>query len=212
MGGSESKTTTEVVNETVQSVLFETVQSCKGPLSQEQVISVKNCKNCLISGVSMKQMASIDVKCFQKSSKSADFQNKLQLALSQMAESQTSGFAVSKSESENINRTVNKITQTVQDKVAQECVVSVAQRQAIMIDGSQNVVINDVTFNQTANAILECVQSSETLSRSVNDLSLQIDQIAKSKTTGLFDFSGLTWIIVGIIVLIGAIIAVLKLL
>ena len=187
MGSSESKNINEVINETVQKVIFETIQNCKGPISQDQIVQIKNSKNIIITDVTMNQYASVNIQCAIVQTKSVDFQNKLEAALTQMAEAEAPAITTSKVSSENVNKTINKITQEVSDKIGQDCITSISQTQAILVDSSQNVVMENIKFSQFGQATIECMMNNNSYVTSVNDLQLQIDQQAKSKISLLGD-------------------------
>jgi len=205
-GGSKTKNTTEIVNETITNVIFDTLQSCRGPISQDQIISIKNAKNIIISNVSMQQFASIDMQCYQSSKKQTDIRNKLREVLGQVAVAKAPSFSFSTTKSENISKTINKLVTTVTDATTQNCIVNVIQKQGIFVDNSENVVINDIYFSQKANVILKCVQNSQSVAKNVNDLSIEIDQEAKAETKGILGelFSGLEglWIVLLLIPLV----------
>lgn len=187
MGGSSSKNNTEIINDTVQRVIFETIQNCKGPINQQQVIEIKDSKNIFISDVEMDQYASINLKCVSDAMKSTDFSNKLDAALKQMAESKTSGLGFGSSSSKNASKITNKLTQEVKDTMSQECAIAISQQQAIIIDSSENAVVQNVSFNQNASAYIDCLQKSESYNKSVNDLDIFIDQNAKAERSGILD-------------------------
>ncbi|AYV82143.1 MAG: hypothetical protein Homavirus10_12 [Homavirus sp.] len=44
MGSATSTNKSEIINNTVQKVIFSTVMNCKGPINQSQVISIHKLK------------------------------------------------------------------------------------------------------------------------------------------------------------------------
>jgi len=183
MGGSESKNKTEIVNDITQKVIMETVQSCQQNIQQTQEIIVRNSSNILVSGVTMDQYASFDVTCLSEKLSSVDFGNRLQQAIEQMAQAEAPAISTSKTESENISKTTNKVVQEVKDIVKQECYSSIIQRQSLVIDNSVNAVFDNITFSQIGKMIISCLQKNEGYVKAVNDIATTIDQHAEAKTS-----------------------------
>lgn len=186
MGQSKSKNKAELINNTVQKVIFSTIQNCSGPINQQQIINIKNSRNVFISNVEMNQYASINMNCVNKIMNSTDFSSKLKSELTQVAQSEAAALNVNKSISENISKTVNNLTQVIQNTMSQTCSQSILQQQALIIDSSQNAVVQNVKFNQSATAFVKCLQDSQNYNELVGELASTIDQTAKSKTEGLF--------------------------
>lgn len=187
MGSAHSSNTTETINNTVQTLIQQTLQQCSGPISQEQVISIRNSKNVLISGVNMNQYASVNMNCAQKTFSSADFNTQMQVALKQAANSKAAALNASSSTSSNNAKIVNTLTQTIQNVVGQTCTQSILQSQALLIDSAQNAIVQNVTFNESATAFIQCLQQNSSYNTLVNNLAASVDQTATSETTGLFD-------------------------
>lgn len=187
MGSAQSKNKSQIINNTVQQVIFQTIQSCKAPISQQQIISIQKSKNVFISDVNMSQYASINMQCMNTAFNSTQFNTQMQNALKQTAKSQAAALNFNSASSSNVSKTINNLTQTIQNTMSQTCAQSITQQQALIVDSSQNVVVQNVSFDQNATAYVKCLQQSQNYNNLVAELSTNIDQTASSKTTGLLD-------------------------
>lgn len=183
MGGSESKNKVEIVNDITQQVIMDTVQSCQQSVNQTQEIIVRNTENALISDVTMDQYASFDITCLSEKLSSVDFGNRLQQAIEQMATAEAPAISTSKTDSENISKTTNKVFQEVKDVVKQECYSSIIQMQSLVVENSKNVVIDKISFNQVGQMVVSCLQQNEGYVKAVNDIATIVDQHAEAKTS-----------------------------
>jgi hypothetical protein len=186
MGQAKSTNNSQIINSTVQQVINKTIQNCSGPINQQQIISIKNSKNVFISDVTMNQYASINMNCASTAISSTDFSSSMKNALTQTAESQAAALNVNSSVSSNVSKTINELTQTIQNTMSQSCIQSILQQQALIVDSSQNAVIQNVTFNQNATAYVQCLQKNDSYNTLVSNLSTSLEQASTSKTEGLF--------------------------
>lgn len=187
MGGTESKNTTNIVNEVVQSVIMETVLKCKQSSNQTQQLIVKNSSNTTISDIDMSQYTSFNASCVLQQLSSTEFESNLQNALKQMAESQSSALNISTAKSENVSNITNSISQTVSNITKQDCVSNMFQEQSIIVEGSKNTVISNIKFEQIGKMVVTCLLKNETYNKLVNNLSNAVDQTSTAETTSLLD-------------------------
>lgn len=183
MGGSESKNKVEIINDITQKVIMETIQSCQQSVQQTQEIIVRNSSNIIITDVTMDQYASFNTTCVSEKLSSVDFGARLQNAIEQMAQAEAPAITTSKTESENVSKTTNKVVQEVQDIVKQECYSSIIQKQSLIVENSVNAVFDKITFNQIGTIIVSCLQKNDAYVKAVNDIATTVDQHAEAKTS-----------------------------
>ncbi|AYV82144.1 MAG: hypothetical protein Homavirus10_13, partial [Homavirus sp.] len=92
---------------------------------------------------------------------------------------------VNSSTSNNINKTINSLTQEIQNTMSQTCVQGIAQNQALLIDNAQNAVVENVTLDQSATAYVTCLQQSQNYNNLVSNLATNLSQTASAETPSL---------------------------
>ena len=190
MGGTTSKTTSEVLTDEAVSVSMKTIMSCALSASQSQLIQLNNVKgNVTITGTSFKQGASINMQCLMNASKQADISNAVAASLAQSANA--SGQAVlsafGKTQSEATSNIKTMISSSINADTSMQVSTNLSQSQSITasnIGGS--VVIANVSLDQSAQATSYALMQSSAYASAINDVANKIDQSSSSKETTIF--------------------------
>jgi len=220
MGGTTSKSTSDVLTELCINATQESVASCVQAATQEQRIAAQNIKgDVTISGTTMSQSMAVNMSCVL----SADTQNTIQQNIAnqivQYAKSEGVALlsALGKSSSEAVANVKSIFTANVKQSNLSQNVQQNIQKQSIdvaTIEGT--VVIKDIDMVQTADVIAKAIVSSAGYSSAISTVANALDQKTETKEVGPLDsfFSLIgsvasTWIymIIGI-VLIGGIIMI----
>lgn len=213
MGGSHSKAKNTIdafISSTIN-VLNKTVLSVSTQQSQTQdmkIIDIKGDVN--ISNLNWSQVVSIDTTAFQTAVVSNDIQNKVQELVSQAINQITQSFSFrigDKSEIENLTKMVTNLATNITNSYETDCLVNIIQSQSFSIekvDGS--VTVNNIDWSQASGVVVKCIQNSDTVNKSVNDLISEITQKGTMKEAGMFDWlsdlaKSLGWLALPIIIL-----------
>lgn len=190
MGNSESKNSTEIINDITNEVIMETVLNCQQNISQTQEILLSNSSNIIISNVTMEQYASFNVSCVMEKLSSIEFENRLSSAITQFAKNETPAVTLSDSEAENVTKQTTMITNSVTDITKQDCFSNIFQSQSIVIDNVNNAVFDKINFSQIGEAAISCLMSNKSYTNAVNEVSTIIDQHSANKVSLFGDLFG----------------------
>lgn len=213
MGGSHSKaknTIDSFISSTIN-ILNKTVLNVSVQQSQTQNMKITDIKgNVNISNLNWSQVVSIDTTAFQTAVVSNDTQNKVSELISQTIDQLTQSFSFRSGDQktvENLTKMVTNLATNVTNSFQTDCLANIIQSQSFSIervDGS--VSVNNVDWSQASGVVLKCVQNSDTVNKSVNDLISEITQKGTMKEAGMFDWisdlaKSLGWLALPIIVL-----------
>jgi hypothetical protein len=183
-GGTSSKTTAQVLTEASTQVTADSILSCATVATQEQMIGFYNVQgNVTISNVDMSQGVAVSLSCVMEATKQADIASKVADAIAQTAESKgqavLSAFGNTRSEaSTNIQ---NQIMSNISANTSQELNVNVSQQQSITAANvGGNVVMTNVTMEQSSSIIAAALMKTSTYSQVINESAAKMDQ--KSST------------------------------
>jgi hypothetical protein len=185
MGGSSSKTTTDVVTDIAVKAVQKNISRCVVSATQEQLLSVKDVLgNVTISGVRMRQGASVNMNCVMEAVTQSAIQNSIANDIAQWAESQSvavlGALGTSRSEAESNIRN-QLMTSSIQD-TTQEAFMQAIQKQGVEVAGvSGNVVIGDVSLDQSLEMVAKAMITGTAYSSVVNDVANKVAQTAKSE-------------------------------
>lgn len=213
MGGSHStaKNTIDAFVSSTVNVLNQTVLSVSVQQTQSQSMKIVDIKGDVnISGLNWSQVVSVDTTAFQTAVVSNDVQNKVEALVSQAINqiTQTFSFRVAdKSEIENLTKMITQLSTNITNSFKTDCLVNIIQTQSFSIervDGS--VTVNNVDWSQASGVVLKCIQNSDTVNKSVNDLIAEITQKGTMKQAGMFDWladlaKSLGWLALPIVIL-----------
>ncbi len=222
MGGSSSKSSivNETINNTVTEVLTENISRQSSEIIQNAEIIIGNVSGSKISGVSISQMAKIDMSMMLDEETNLDVQNKMIAALEAKAvQSQTTfpSLTATKSESEVKNLITNNVRNTFSKKNVTEQLSISRQNAKIKIgDVSDGAEISNITINQeaetvakmvgkmsnsiTSSLITESTSKADVTQEQKNPVSEVVDSVGNI-ITGIFDSGSM--IIIAIVVIAG---------
>lgn len=194
MGQGKSKTENIIDSTTnvLLNVVNQSLQSCTSPVSQQQVSSIVQGDGSVIEGskFNFKQAVNLDTRCVSSTNTENQLNTNLERTAQQQAKSINSslGFLDGSTQAKNTTRYVTSIANSIKNAYTQECAAVVSQQQLNEIRQGNNSVIRTVDFNfdQTANAVVSCIQDNKTFNQAVTNLSEKVDQTATAENQGLF--------------------------
>lgn len=214
MGASFSVTSNEqyskVVNDAILNTLVEFSDSCGATSNTKQSISLKRGKfGAIINSLNQRANASINLQCLQNSVTQQDLEDRLQSAVKQAVESQSTpaptllsglGFNTSFNVSKAVSEQINRVARTVSVDNIKTCLTQLNVDQELTF-GDEGPIDIDALINSgnqtvSTDVIAKCVQSNTLTQKAVLDLSNELNQEAK------FRFGLDAWGITGIVLTI----------
>ena len=185
MGGTQSRSTTDILNEMAINVSMDSIMSCTSVATQQQLIELENIEgNVVISDVSMKQGASIDMSCVMKSEKQNQIATDVANAIAQHAESkgQAALSALGNTKSIASANIKTEIQQNITANTEVEMSAHIEQIQKIGVANvSGSVVIKNVSMEQSAEIVARALMQSSAYSSVINESATKIDQVTQSE-------------------------------
>lgn len=196
---STSFSATTVVKDTLIKISSSTTQGCdmSSSLLQDLTFNDLEFRGCNVnfSNISQKLDVAQTLSCLQKSTNSADLKNAFKDKLKSEVDSTVSGIPnaiVSVSQAAQITQSINKITQNIDFSSVANCLIQtiMVQKQTygkILFECSDNQTISFNNINQEllANLISKCVQENENLTKAINELDAEIQNIVSSANSGI---------------------------
>lgn len=141
--GTSSKSNMEVMNESINSAMISSIQSCGSQSTQIQEIKVKGTGN-VLNDIQMKQAIDTVTKCASDQSAMSDMTAKMASAIKQTADSQGVALigALQGASSEVNTKIKNVVSNYINLQSMQNIVSAAIQKQTIDVDGSNNVLMN----------------------------------------------------------------------
>jgi len=193
MGGSSSKTNSEVVSEVISNHVTRNVQNCTTIVDVEQRVSASGPGSVVIigQGAQMNQTITISTDCIQKNininSLKRDVENAMRQAATASGESILSVIGASSAEaSANVRNLINT---SVTIENIQNCAAAVNQRQIIEASEGGTVILEaGASMNQTMSMMNKCFADMVSKIMDQTGISNDIDQTTKAETTSPFAF------------------------
>ena len=181
MGGSSSKTKTEVVMESLNEIMVSSMQRCSTSSNIEQIISVKGTGN-VLSDVEMHQVYTSMLTCVNKTDIVSKLQNELTDKIKTYADSQSLALLgiADRSDAEVDNIIRSSVKNAVNVQTISEMVNNAQQKQAIYVEGVGNTLLK-VNMKQIQSNIASSTQDLVANIDIVNKLTTDVDSVAKSK-------------------------------
>lgn len=216
MGGTESKSTVEILNSISIDVVQQAISRCVQSATQQQLISARNVAgDVTIEGTSMKQGSTVNMSCAMSASMQSDIQQKVANAIAQYAETEGVALlsALGSTRSEAATNIASIFSTRVEQTTLQENVQQTLNSQTIeATDIGGKLVIRNTTMEQTISMVADAIINSSGYSSAISEIANKIDQTTKAKETGPLDtffsmvgglFSSWVMMVVGIIVVAG---------
>jgi len=180
MGGSSSKTKTNIGTELVASAIARSIVNCNTNTVISQKVSVQGDGN-VVSGVTKNQATKLSIECFHSAENMAKIQNEVAAAIKQAAESQSVALlgVIGNSDAEIDLNITNAVKNDITQETIQNIVLSTNTEQGIDITGNYNLVKN-VTQAQTAAMVSKNTQAAVNQMNSIAMITNAVDQAAKS--------------------------------
>lgn len=207
MGANTSitKNVAESVTSVISNTIMKDLSECSSVNVLNQGINIENTTgNLVINKVSLNAQQKIDVKCLQDSSVDLNIVNSVSESMKQLAESKLSGlnFGIGVAISDSTLRSASSVANSIDISNVKRCVSSAVLNQVISVKNQDgNVIIENVDFQAVQDSISECIQSSDTTVKAINDFKKSLDQSASSSIEGILG-GPLGSIIIGIIALV----------
>lgn len=194
--GQRSSSTAKAVSEVVATVTQSTVSRCTTIATQNQLIALGNVAgDVTISGVSMKQGTSINSSCLLSSNTQSELSQKISDQITQVAASKGTdilGLFGNISSSTNTQLT-SHVAAAINMQSVLETTAAASNSQSITTGNvGGNLVLKDVTMDQTITMVVKAVQDAVMASSAVQEVIATIDQTSTSESVGILDglFSG----------------------
>lgn len=184
MGGTQSTSTSETVNNMATNVATKHIMKCATMATQDQMISVETSGNIIGNTYNQKQGMSVDMDCVMKVTTQQEIVNDVSSALAQYTASK--GDAVlsllggSESSANNIIR--NNLVTNISNTTGQEMINQMKQKQQATYVG-RSMVMNDVNQEQSAEITAKALMETEEYSKVLNAVSNAVDQKTEATTT-----------------------------
>lgn len=162
MGGTNSKSSVESLQETVTNIAYSIAQSCASSSDQNQEVTSSQLSLFGINNASVTQTTDIDFTCATKSNKQTDLQNQIVSAISNSSDS--NGIALFSA----FGRTKAEATVNIRNIVTTNLTMSNIQQTYIIIKNSQTGF-----FSQTAifgSNYVDVTQGASIFARAVNEI------------------------------------------
>lgn len=187
MGAQISKAET-YVNDIIKagvSVVEETITEASSPVTQTQLISLRNCHGIKIDTIRMSQYSMVNTTVLATIMNSTDLASKIDSAVKVAAESEAlAGFGFSDSVSRAVvNKTID-MSHAIANSTRAAIDTSISQIQSFSCESSTDVNIKMIDMQQTAKAIARLVVQNDNINSIKQEIIDKIDAESKSKTKG----------------------------
>ena len=192
MGASVSTNVAKVATNSITKVAANIVQNSTLSQSSSQIISVRNITgNVEISGNTLRQTATINMKAVFDAMFSAEAQQKLAEQVTQEAKAITSGLNIGQlSASASILDELISATIDIANNIGQSCSGLSNQNQTITVEHVRgDVTIKNNVLDQVIDLLQDCVGSSVSNNKTLQDVSAKIAQASSATATGLSEWS-----------------------
>lgn len=187
MGGTESKTWSNIVNDIAVDVISRNVNKCVTTTNQEQTIGAAYVGGSVdISGINMTQSSTIDSTCILRSDTQNDITTQLGVALAESAsaagESVLSALGSTKSEA--AANITNALKTNIQNVNMQEAYTASSQKQQYLFGiVEKDFKLSNLNMNQTVKLASESLMGTTAYSKVINEVKNVVDQQTVSKET-----------------------------
>ncbi len=188
MGASVSKTSVDIVNNSIIQVITNNVNNCTTNSTQTQQVSFSGWG--LFNSVT--QSAQLNISCLQNIQMTNELSTQIAQEIQQQAESQAVALLPSFSGSSGAISLANYIQTRVTTATIQNCAAGAIQSQQVQFSGVQ--IGSSAT--QTLDLFTECMQTVLNNNNIAQGIVQDITQTTTAKTTNPLDIFGSTWTII----------------
>lgn len=187
MGGTESKTTVDVLNEMSVDVAQKSVGRCTASTTQAQRIKFGYVGgDFVLKDTTMKQEAALNFKCAMSAAKQSEIQGEIANKIAQFAAAKGPAVlgALGSSTAHAAANIKNKFATTVNTSTLQESVTASRQLQEVgATHVAGDVVIANLDMEQGAKVVAEAIISDRQYQSVIQSAATAIDQRSKAVTT-----------------------------
>ena len=183
MGGSSSKSTTDIYTSNVVEALSKTIQNCSTGAAVSQSVVIKGNYN-VVRKVRMVQTLNLSSSCAMSDQNVASAQQAVENAIKQQSEAQNVALlgALSSSDSETDVKIRNEVKAVINRETIQNIVNNFNATQSFFLDGNSNIV-EDISMEQTMQVLFDgCLEAVSKIS-AVQDIMNKADQASKATQT-----------------------------
>jgi hypothetical protein len=193
MGGSSSKTSTELISEVISKHVTKNIQNCTTVVNVKQKLSASGKGSIIRIGknATINQTVSISINCIQKNVNVDSIKKQINHAISQTSTASGESIlsVIGASGSDAISTIRNVVNNVVTVENIQNCAAKVNQQQLFEAsNGAQIIFDPGSSANQTLNMMNNCFADMTTKIMDQTGISSDIDQVADAKTTSPFAF------------------------
>ena len=180
MGGSSSKTKSDIMTSSVNDVIVTSMQNCSSSSSISQIISVKGQGN-VLSNVEMKQVFTSMMTCVNKTDWMADLQTKIENKIKEVASAQSVAVlgALGNSSADIDSKISSSVRNAINVTSMTNLINNVQQKQEISVEGQGNTLLN-ISMSQINNNIASSTQDLVGSISVLNDINNKLTQDANA--------------------------------
>ncbi len=183
--GTQSKTTTEVLNDMSTTAIMKSTMSCVAQATQNQMLLLGNVAGTVnLTNVNLEQASTVDVSCLMTAEKQNEMAQNVSATLQQYAESQGEAAlsALGKTSADVMSALKNKITSNVDASTETAIRAALNQNQTVkVVNVGENVIAANLTMSQQASEVSKAVVDSKAYSDVINSVANTVDQAAATK-------------------------------
>jgi hypothetical protein len=183
MGGSSSKTSTDIYTQQIVEAFSKTLQNCEGNTIINQQVTIRGNYN-VVKKVRLVQGMKLSTSCAMNEQNVAATQQSVESAIKQQAEAQSIALIGALGNADSTNETTirNEVRTAITRESIQNIVNNFNAAQEFLLDGNNNIV-EDVTMEQSMEILHENIMGVLSQMSSVQDIKNKAEQVATSKQT-----------------------------
>lgn len=183
MGGSQSKTKTDIYTSNVVEALSKSIQNCASNTIINQKVAIRGNYN-VVRHVRLVQGMKLAASCALDEKNITEAQQAVENAIKQQSDAQSVALlgVVGKSKSQNEAVIHNEVKSTINRETIQNIINNFNATQEFYLDGNSNIV-DDLTMEQSMQILFDNCLSALSQMSSVQDIMNNASQIASSTQT-----------------------------
>ena len=183
MGGSSSKTSTDVFTSNIVEALSKSIQNCQGNTAINQLVHIEGNFN-VVKKVRLVQGMKLSTSCTLDDKNIATAQQAVENAIKQQSEAQNVALlgALSSSSSQNSTKIHNEVKATITRETIQNIVNNFNATQEFYLKGNSNIV-EDISMEQSMQVLHDNCLSALSQMSTVQDIMNKADSASKATQT-----------------------------
>ncbi len=183
MGGSSSKTSTDIYTSNIVEAMSKTIQNCSGNTVINQQVIIKGNYN-VVKNVRLVQGMKLSTSCALDDKNIAAAQQAVENAIKQQSEAQNVALlgALSSSSSRDDTKIRNEVRATINRETVQNIVNNFNATQEFYLDGNSNIV-EDISMEQSMQVLFDNCLSALSQMSTVQDVMNNAELISKATQT-----------------------------